>query len=116
MREQWLDEAREKEEAGVYVIEFSYVRTPTADLAVAFLVLAGVALGILALRLGLGLAGAALASIPFLAIAATLTIRVRGWRLIDHLVFLGVTFLRMSKGDMPYAGMITADGVTVRIL
>jgi hypothetical protein len=105
-----------EEEDGVYVVDFPYVRTPTADLTVAALVLTGVGLGLLALRLGLGLIGAAAFASPFLAMSALLTIQVGGWRLIDHLIFVGGALLRMAKGEMPYAGMITADGVMIRIM
>jgi hypothetical protein len=110
-----LNEALE-DEGGVYVVDFPYVRTPAADLTVAVLVLTGVGLGLLALRLGLGLIGAAVVASPFLAASALLTIRVGGWRLIDHLVFVGGALFRMAKGEMPYAGMITADGVMIRIM
>jgi len=111
----FLNEAPE-DEGGVYVVDFPYARTPAADLAVAVLALAGLGLGLLALRLGLGLVGAAAAASPFLAASALLTIRVGGWRLIDHLVFVGGALLRMARGEMPYAGMITADGVMIRIM
>jgi hypothetical protein len=111
----FLNEAPE-DEGGVYVVDFPYARTPAADLAVAVLALAGLGLGLLALRLGLGLVGAAAAASPFLAASALLTIRVGGWRLIDHLVFVGGALFRMAKGEMPYAGMITADGVMIRIM
>jgi hypothetical protein len=103
-------------EGGTYVVDFPYVRTPAADLTVAVLVLTGVGLGLLALRLGLGLIGAVVAASPFLAVSALLTIKVGGWRLIDHLVFVGGALLRMAKGEMPYAGMITAEGVMIRIM
>jgi hypothetical protein len=105
-----------EEEGSVYVVDFPHVRTPTADLTVAVLVLTGVGLGLLTLRLGLGLIGAAAIASPFLAVSALLTIQVGGWRLIDHLVFVGGALLRMAKGEMPYAGMITADGVMIRIM
>jgi len=105
-----------REEVDVYVVDFPYVRTPTADLTVAALVLTGVLLGLLALRLGLGLIGAAVVVSPFLAVSALLTIQVGGWRLIDHLVFVAGALLRMAKGEMPYAGMITGDGVMIRIM
>jgi hypothetical protein len=49
-------------------------------------------------------------------LSALLTIQVGGWRLIDHLIFIGGALLRMAKGEMPYAGMITADGVMIRIM
>jgi hypothetical protein len=111
----FLNEVPE-EEGDVYVVDFPYVRTPAADITVAVLVLAGVGLGLLALRLGLGLIGAAAVALPFLALSVLLTIRVGGWRLIDHLVFVGGALLRMAKGEMPYAGMITADGVMIRIM
>jgi hypothetical protein len=111
----FLNEVPE-EEVSVYVVDFPYVWTPTADLTVAVLVLAGVGLGLLALRLGLGLIGAAVVASPFLAVSALLTIQVGGWRLIDHLVFVGGALLRMAKGEMPYAGMITTDGVMIRIM
>ncbi len=105
------------EEGGnAYVVDFPHVWTPTADLTVAALVLTGVGLGLLALRLGLGLIGAAAVASPFLAASALLTIQVGGWRLIDHLVFFGGALLRIAKGEMPYAGMITADGVMIRIM
>jgi hypothetical protein len=111
----FLNEALE-EESNAYVVDFPHVWTPTADIVVAVLVLAGVGLGLLALRLGLGLIGATVAASPFLAVSALLTIRIGGWRLIDHLVFVGGALLRMAKGEMPYAGMITADGVMIRIM
>jgi hypothetical protein len=105
-----------EEESNAYAVDFPYVWTPTADIAVAVLVLVGVGLGLLALRLGLGLIGAAVAASPFLAVSALLTIQTGGWRLIDYLVFIGGVLVRMAKGEMPYAGMITADGVTIRIM
>jgi len=111
----FLNEAPE-DEGNVYVVDFPYVRTPTADLTVAVLVLTGAGLGLLTLRLGLGLIGAAVIASPFLAASALLTIQVGGWRLIDHLIFVGGALLRMAKGEMPYAGMITADGVMIRIM
>jgi hypothetical protein len=117
MREEdiFLNKVPEGED-NAYAVDFPYVWTPTADITVAVLMLTGVGLGLLALRLGLGLIGAAVVASPFLAASALLTIQVGGWRLIDHLVFVGGALLRMAKGEMPYAGMITADGVMIRIM
>jgi len=106
-----------EERKGYVSVTLDMFHSPEGDWVVAGLfLLAGVA-GILALRLGLGWLLFLLVEAPFLLAIATLTIRVGGYRLVDHILLWWSVLAWIWRDGTPYAGRILPpEGGELRFL